>query len=86
VLFFSISVTWSVLGREQKLQNSSLCNFFILLLLHVSSVQIFSQAPVMSSCGFWDNWDTSGLEYFAPIKWLPQIYEVAHKGLNGIGT
>jgi hypothetical protein len=28
------------------------------------------------------NWDKSGLEYFVPIKRLPQIYEVAYKGLR----
>jgi hypothetical protein len=27
------------------------------------------------------NWDTLGLEYFTPIKQLPQIYEVARKEL-----
>jgi hypothetical protein len=26
--------------------------------------------------------DTSGLKFFASIKWLPQIYKVAYKGLN----
>jgi hypothetical protein len=28
------------------------------------------------------NWDTSEIVYFAPIKRLPQIYEVARKGLK----
>jgi hypothetical protein len=28
------------------------------------------------------NWGTSGLEYFAPVELLPQIYEVARKGLK----
>lgn len=28
------------------------------------------------------SWDTSGLEYFAPIKQMPQIYEVAYKELR----
>jgi hypothetical protein len=28
-------------------------------------------------------WDTSGLEYFEPVKRLSQIYQVARKGLKG---
>jgi DNA-binding ferritin-like protein (Dps family) len=28
------------------------------------------------------NWDTPRLEYFAPVKRLPEIYEVAYKGLK----
>jgi hypothetical protein len=28
------------------------------------------------------NWDTLGLGHFIPVKWLPQIYEVAHKLSN----
>jgi hypothetical protein len=28
------------------------------------------------------NWDTSGLEYFVPISWLPQLYEVAREELK----
>jgi hypothetical protein len=27
------------------------------------------------------NWDTSRVKYFAPIEWMPQIYEVAREGL-----
>jgi hypothetical protein len=28
------------------------------------------------------NWGTLGLKYFDPVKLLPKIYEVAHKGLK----
>jgi hypothetical protein len=34
-----------ILGEEYKLWSSSLCSFFNLLSLHLSSVQIFSSTP-----------------------------------------